>query len=84
MKKLRVSRGIILTFEEGCNRYLENCRQRRYISSAKRIYADHPQKKQTHRPIKSETVCLLSSNGEIQTDDRTSRGFIPVTLEKAR
>ena len=47
MKKLRVSRGIILTFEEGCNRYLENCRQRRYISSAKRIYAEQLQKADT-------------------------------------
>ena len=28
MKKLKMARGVTLTFEEGCNRYLENCRQR--------------------------------------------------------
>ena len=28
MKKLKMSRGVTLTFEEGCNKYLENCRQR--------------------------------------------------------
>ena len=28
MKKLKMSRTITLTFEEGCNKYLENCRQR--------------------------------------------------------
>ena len=27
MKKIKMSRGITLTFEEGCNKYLENCRQ---------------------------------------------------------
>ena len=28
MKKLKMSKGTELTFEEGCNKYLENCRQR--------------------------------------------------------
>ena len=28
MKKLKMVKGIALTFEEGCNKYLENCRQR--------------------------------------------------------
>ena len=28
MKKIKMARGTTLTFEEGCNRYLENCRQR--------------------------------------------------------
>ena len=28
MKKLKMVRGTTLTFEEGCNKYLENCRQR--------------------------------------------------------
>ena len=28
MKKLKMSRTVTLTFEEGCNKYLENCRQR--------------------------------------------------------
>ena len=28
MKKLKMSKGTMLTFEEGCNRYLENCRLR--------------------------------------------------------
>ena len=28
MKKLKMSRGVTLTFEEGCNKHLENCRQR--------------------------------------------------------
>lgn len=28
MKKLKMARGVTLTFEEGCNKYLENCRQR--------------------------------------------------------
>ena len=29
MKKLKMARGVTLTFEEGCNKYLENCRQRK-------------------------------------------------------
>ena len=28
MKKLKMARGVTPTFEEGCNKYLENCRQR--------------------------------------------------------
>ena len=28
MKKLKMARGVTLTFEKGCNKYLENCRQR--------------------------------------------------------
>lgn len=28
MQKLKMARGVTLTFEEGCNKYLENCRQR--------------------------------------------------------
>ena len=28
MQKIKMSRGVILSFEEGCNKYLENCRQR--------------------------------------------------------
>ena len=28
MKKLNMARCVKLTFEEGCNKYLENCRQR--------------------------------------------------------
>ena len=28
MKKLKMARGTLLTFEEGCDKYLENCRQR--------------------------------------------------------
>ena len=28
MQKIKMSRGVSLTFEEGCRKYLENCRQR--------------------------------------------------------
>jgi hypothetical protein len=28
MKKLKMARSVTLTFEEGYNKYLENCRQR--------------------------------------------------------
>ena len=28
MKKPKMARSVTLTFEEGCNKYLENCRQR--------------------------------------------------------
>ena len=28
MQKIKMSRSVSLTFEEGCNKYLENCRQR--------------------------------------------------------
>ena len=28
MKKIKMARGVTLTFEEGCNKYLDNCRQR--------------------------------------------------------
>ena len=27
MKKLKMAKGTTMTFEEGCNKYLENCRQ---------------------------------------------------------
>ena len=29
MQKIKMSRGVTLTFEEGCKKYLENCRQRK-------------------------------------------------------
>lgn len=28
MKKIKMARGVTLTFEEDCNKYLEFCRQR--------------------------------------------------------
>ena len=28
MKKLKMAWSVTLTFDEGCNKYLENCRQR--------------------------------------------------------
>ena len=28
MKKIKMARSVTLTFEEGCNKYLENCRHR--------------------------------------------------------
>ena len=28
MQKIKMARGTTLTFEEGCNKYMENCRQR--------------------------------------------------------
>ena len=28
MQKIKMPRGVTLTFEEGCKKYLENCRQR--------------------------------------------------------
>ena len=28
MQKIKMSRGVTLTFKEGCKKYLENCRQR--------------------------------------------------------
>ena len=28
MKKIKMARGVTLTFEEGCNKYLDNCRSR--------------------------------------------------------
>ena len=28
MKKLKMARGVTLAFEEGCNKYLDNCRSR--------------------------------------------------------
>ena len=44
MKKLKMARGTTMTFEEGCNKYLEHCRQRnlrdgRYFKS---LYFIHP------------------------------------------
>ena len=29
MKKLKMAKGTMLIFEEGCDKYLENCRQRK-------------------------------------------------------
>lgn len=46
MKKLKMVKGTELTFEEGCNKYLEYCRQRNlrqgtinhYKQSCKQLY----------------------------------------------
>ena len=38
MKKLKMARGVTLTFEEGCNKYLENCRQRNLREGTIRHY----------------------------------------------
>ena len=27
MKKIKMARGVTLAFEEGCNKYLENCEE---------------------------------------------------------
>ena len=48
MKKLKMAQGITLTFEEGCHKYLENCRQRNlregsycgYYQSGKQVILD--------------------------------------------
>ena len=37
MQKIKMSRGTLLTFEEGCNKYLENCRQRNSARFVPRI-----------------------------------------------
>ena len=66
-----MARGITFTFEEGCNKYLENCRQRNlregtinhYRQSYRpRIILELPSqnKKQTHHfGVKSIVMCLF-------------------------
>jgi len=45
MKKIKMARGTTLTFEEGCNKYLEYCRQRNLrqgtINHYKQSYSAH-------------------------------------------
>ena len=41
MKKLKMSRGVTLTFEEGCDKYLENCRQRNLRECTIEHYRQH-------------------------------------------
>ena len=36
MQKIKMSRVVTLTFEEGCNKYLENCRQRNLRNGKKK------------------------------------------------
>ena len=38
MKKLKMVKGTELTFEEGCDKYLENCRQRNLREGTIDIY----------------------------------------------
>ena len=38
MKKIKMMRGTALTFEEGCNKYLEYCRQRNLREGTIRHY----------------------------------------------
>jgi len=38
MKKLKMTSGVMLTFEEGCNKYLEYCRQRNLREGTIRHY----------------------------------------------
>ena len=40
MKKLKMTKETALTFEEGCNKYLENCRQRNLREDTIRHYKD--------------------------------------------
>ena len=46
MQKIKMSRGTLLTFEEGCNKYLENCRQRNLrdgtINHYRQSYCHYP------------------------------------------
>ena len=37
MQKIKMSRGVTLTFEDGCKRYLENCRQRNLRDGTKAL-----------------------------------------------
>ena len=53
MKKLKMARGVTLTFEEGCNKYLENCRQRNLRDGTIDHYRQMP-------PLqKGDLFCLL-------------------------
>ena len=38
MKKIKMKRGTTLTFEEGCDKYLEHCRQRNLRDGTIRHY----------------------------------------------
>ena len=43
MQKIKMSRGTLLTFKEGCNKYLENCRQRDFHSAHSSALQNHNQ-----------------------------------------
>ena len=43
MQKIKMSRGTLLTFEEGCNKYLENCQQRDFHSAHSSALQNHNQ-----------------------------------------
>ena len=53
MQKIKMSRGTLLTFEEGCNKYLENCRQRNLREGTIGHY------KQSYRQIRSYQAYIL-------------------------
>ena len=42
MQKIKMSRGVTLTFEEGCKKYLENCRQRNLREGTIRLFRKSP------------------------------------------
>ena len=43
MQKIKMSRGTLLTFKEGCNKYLENCQQRDFHSAHSSALQNHNQ-----------------------------------------
>ena len=40
MKKIKMAKGTTLTFEEGCNKYLEYCRQRNLRQGTVNLWAN--------------------------------------------
>ena len=59
MKKLKMSRGVTLTFEEGCNKYLGNCRQS-YVQFYKFFYRNMLVSKITQKKY-NEYILFLRS-----------------------
>ena len=63
MKKIKMARGTKLTFEEGCNKYLEYCRQRNLregtINHDKQSYTQFFQYFDPQTPIKSSCNTLF-------------------------
>ncbi len=70
MKKLKMARAVTFTFEEGCNKHLENCRQRNLREGARDVLFVFPLCVVKFSPLRaadySHTVIRFSPTASIE------------------
>ena len=77
MKKLKMSRGVSFTFEEGCNKYLENCRQRNLREGMQ----GKPFRRKAFPPF-LRPFCAAKPAAQRQSEASARQYFLPKALNK--